>query len=93
MAEEKMVERELLADGIRLDGVDYVRGDVITIGEKHAKVLESHGSVGAKGSVKKADEAARERDEAEVRHQRYLSGLGDTESDDAPKPGPRPATK
>lgn len=88
-----MVERELLADGIRIDGIDYTRGDTITIGEKHAKVLESHGSVGAKGSVKKAEQAKLDAAEAEARHQRYLSGLTDAEQDDAPKPGPRPAAK
>lgn len=76
---EKTVEVELLADGIRLDGRDYVRGDVVTLPESHAKWLEELGSVGAKGSVERSRKAAQERDEAEARRQRYLQGLPDPE--------------
>lgn len=98
MAEEKTVQVELLADGIRLadeDEVtrDYVRGDLVTLPVSHAERLRAHGSVGDKGSVKKAEEAQRKLDELEVQRQRYLAGQVD-ELDEAaaPKPGPRPSS-
>lgn len=70
------VEVELLANGIRLDGVDYVRGDVIRLPKDHAERLQKWGSVGPKGSVEKAEEAEQERAEADARFQRHVLGLG-----------------
>ena len=96
MADEKTVEVELLADGIRLDGRDWVRGDVITLPVSHADRLRAHAAVGAKGSVRKAEEARRKLAELEVQRQRYLAGQVD-ELDEvlepAPKPGPRTASR
>lgn len=87
MPEEKTVEVELLADGIRVEGVDYVQGDVVTLPKEHAERLQKHGSVGPKGSVEKAEKAAADRDEAEARHQRYLVGLGPLEAGDGARSG------
>lgn len=81
MADEKKpvktVEVELLADGIRLDEVDYVRGDVVTLPEDHAERLRAHGSVGPKGTVEKQLKAQADREEAEARYQAALAGHGE----------------
>jgi hypothetical protein len=98
---ERTVEVELLADGWKspLDGKDYGRGDHITMPEEHAKRLQRFGSVGPKGTIEKQEKAAAERNEAEARHQRYLTGLGEFESDDGEKGNPpidserRPASR
>lgn len=87
------VEVELLADGIRLGGVDYVRGDVIKLPKDHAERLQKWGSVGPKGSVEKAEEAATERAEAEAAYQRHLKGLGsldEVKDEPAPRAPGRP---
>jgi hypothetical protein len=51
MADEKLVECELLADGMVVDGADAHRGDAIKIPESHYKSLLKHGSVGPKGTI------------------------------------------
>lgn len=93
---------ELLADGIRLGGVDYRRGDEITLPKAHAEVLRAHGSVGPKGTIAKQRQAEADREEAEARHQAALTGVGsfddarrDEEADrdeDGKRPA-RPATR
>jgi hypothetical protein len=78
MADEKKeetVEVELLADGIRLDGVDYVRGDLVTLPKGHAERLAKHGSVGKKGTIEARRKAEADLVEAEARRQATLSGL------------------
>lgn len=73
--DEKTVEVELLADGILVDGNEFVRGDVVKLPESHAKVLEKAGSVGPKGTIEKADEEAADAEEIAAREQRLLTGL------------------
>jgi hypothetical protein len=74
MSDEKLVEVELLADGMRLHGRNYVRGDVVSLPEERVEVLLKHGVIGKKGSLKAAQEAEQERDAAEARRQVALKG-------------------
>lgn len=75
MAEEDTtpVQVQLLADGIRLDGVDYVRGDTVTLPKAHADRLARWDSVAPVGTLEKRAKAERDRAKAEADYQRAVA--------------------
>jgi hypothetical protein len=75
MADEKLVECELLADGMVVDGADAHRGDAIKIPESHYKSLLKHGSVGPKGTIKRQEQIAAQQLELDAQRQRIAMGL------------------
>lgn len=62
MSDEKkpeLVEVELLAHGMLVDGVAHVTGDTVRISKQQADRLTQTGDVGPVGTIKKRDEAKR----------------------------------
>lgn len=75
-SDEKLVECELLADGMaNVNGGSYSRGDPITVSQNRFEELLKYGVVGKKGTIKKQEELAAQQLELDAQRQRIAMGL------------------
>lgn len=98
--DEKTVERELLADHMRVDDVEYFKGDVVSVPEERAKELEEHGVLGEKGTTEKAEKDVSDAEARDAHFQKMATGMEPIvvpEDDDSEKsasnPEPKPAPR